>query len=195
MNIENLQTLARECCSAFNQAPISGTAGCWPIWAEICVDIPAAAMKYVRDKIVELDTLPRNFGKHVRHYGREWMLSRGIKNHVHRACPDCDRETLGFFTAWQKMGNGDWNRFLVRCHCNQGQPIEGMLHMTKNQASCTGYEVVPQGFEGGVLAYEMQLMGTPVDMSFNAYTRAVRNRNFRPRQGHLDAMADAEGWQ
>lgn len=194
MNIENLQTLARECCHAFNQAPISPSAGCWVIWAEICADVPATAMKYIRDKIVELDTLPRNFGKHVRHYGREWMLSRGIRNHVHKACPDCDRETVGFFTAWKKLDNGEWSRFLVRCLCNQEQLIEGMQHMAKSQAACAGYEVVPHGFEGGVLAYEMQLMGTRVDAGFTVYMKAARNRNFKKRQGHLEAMAEAEGW-
>lgn len=192
MNTDDLQKLAKECCNAFNQPPIAPNAGCWPVWTEMCADIPAGAMKHVRDRIIGLDAMPRNFGKAVRHHGQEWMVSRGSGYFARKPCPDCDRESVGFFTAWQKLPDGSWRRFLVHCLCNKGKPVKDMLRMTKSQAAAAGYTVVPQGYAGCVAGYEIELMGTPVDPSPDAHLEAARNKDFKRRHSHLEALPEAE---
>lgn len=197
MNIDELRMLGKDCYAAFNQNAPDFNGRAWTLWAETCADIPVAASQFIRGKIIDLESMPRNFGKAVRQYGQEWRYSKGIAAHVFQECPDCDKGTPGFFYAWDKMENGKWHRLLVRCHCNQGKPVEGMLHMTKNQAACAGYEVVPQGFGGGMLVYELQLMGITASGEVDAYIKAARSTNLKQRRSHLDALAEAETdrWQ
>ncbi len=159
MTEDELRLLGRDCYVAFNQAAPESGGRAWRLWAEMCADIPMAASRHIRERIIALDAMPRNFGKAVRTFGLEWRQARRSGGFAREACPDCDRETPGFFTVWQDLGHGRRHRFLVRCRCNQGPACEGMPALSKEEARQAGYLVVPENFEGGVPAYELELAG------------------------------------
>ena len=193
MTIDELRMLGRDCYAAFNQAAPDFSGRAWTLWAEMCAGIPVAASPFIRGKIIELDAMPRNFGKAVRQFGQEWRAAKSGSRFVFQLCPDCDKETPGFFSAWENLKNGMPHRFLIRCCCNNGKDVEGMAQMSKAGALKAGFLVVPANYDGGVLVYEAALLGTPSHNHDNRYIRAAENRNFKQRPAHRHAVAEAEG--
>ena len=61
MNAVEMRALVNDCCAAFNASPPSARS--CELWAEMCARVPVRAAAFIRARILERDTLPRNFGK------------------------------------------------------------------------------------------------------------------------------------
>jgi hypothetical protein len=149
MNAEELKSLGQDCYAAFNVLIPGWNSPAWKIWAEMCANVPLEAVPWIRSKIVELDSIPRNFGKAVRGYWRDWRHESGQPRETLRCCPECDRQTPGFFTVWRRDGC----RVLMRCYCNAAEEYANMPRVTRamagnivyNQAAGLRYLVAPAG--------------------------------------------------
>lgn len=106
-------------------------------------------MTWAADKLSDYEKLPGNIGLElVRNLHPQWRSKSGQQKIVIQCCPECDRQTPGFFTAWRKHGQ----RVLVRCRCNNDAEFDPMKPMTRNMAANLVYDefgnkliVAPQG--------------------------------------------------
>lgn len=166
MTIDELRSLARDCYAAFNQAMPEASSRAWTLWAEMCAEVPLRAAPFIRDRILQLDSLPRNFGKAVSGYGEEWMFSNGGIDAAPN-CPDCDPATPGFFPAWREDGRGGHIRFMVKCRCNRGgRAFRKMWRGSREDAAKRGWITMPPGMSA--VAFEMTLAGWPAPDAQNS---------------------------
>lgn len=152
MTETELITLGNDCYAAFNQTAPKQGARSWSLWAEMCKDVPLAAAGYIRGKVIELDSMPRNFGKAVRSYWHEWRAEKGQPYQAQTGCAICDKSTPGFFTVWRVDGN----RVLCRCKCNHEQCFDPMPYRTPADMAELGYIVRPTGHRGTFLNFERE---------------------------------------
>ena len=117
MNREEMRSLVNDCCAAFNAKPPE-TRSC-ELWAEMCGAVPMAAAKWIRGKIIDLEAMPRNFGKAVLALFREWESTRTSRE---IRCPDCDPDLPpGHFwgiRAVNNIGRQEYIRVVVMCQCH-----------------------------------------------------------------------------
>jgi hypothetical protein len=118
----------------------------------MCADISFIAAAWIRGKMVELDSIPRNFGKAVRDIGREWREQSGVKIPPPVACPRCDAETPGFFTVWRPGGF----RSLAKCQCNKQPQFAAWQARSEFELAQLGYIVRPYRYPGTWRNFELE---------------------------------------
>ena len=193
MNIDQMRALGNECFAAFNQKAPEHAARAWSLWADMCRYVPFEAAPWIRDQIIELESMPRNFGKAVRDLFWRWKEETGRGAKI-AACPDCDSDMPGYFLVWGAEHGGMPTRFVVRCACNAAPPSYHLCTFSREQAGDHGFRVLPQG--ESAIQFEARLaesvspgcVGTR-----EAYMNAVHNTDFSQSQRHKDALAEAEG--
>ena len=150
MTLEEMRSLGQDCYAAFNAKPPDFASRAWILWAEMCAEVGTEALAYIRGKIIELDSMPRNFGKAVRSLWHEWRSEKGQVHQSQADCDVCDKQTPGFFTVWRRCGN----RVLCRCRCNHDKGLESIPYRTPADMVELGYIVRPQGYAGSFLQFE-----------------------------------------
>ena len=149
-----LRTLGNDCYAAFNSVPPPPSSRAWALWAEVCANVPLAAAVWIRSRIIEGDSLPRNFGKAVLGLFREWRVSQNSVRVAGTGCPDCDQQLPGFFYAWRKKDDGRVHSALCRCRCNTDPCFDQLPAMTKQEAEARGFAVMPPAWESGPAGFE-----------------------------------------
>lgn len=150
-----LRNFARDCYAALcaTMPPVSSSA--WAIWAEMCADVPLKAAPFIRSKIIALDAMPRNFGKTVQGYFRDWRVESGEPAPAQKGCGMCDTRSPGFFTVWGKNGA----RVLCVCRCNTDQTLPPGSRRSPGEMVDLGYIVRPMSFRGSFLDFEREQFG------------------------------------
>ena len=195
MTADEILALHRDCAAAFSSSP-ADIRSC-RLWAEVCAEVPFAAAPFIRRKVLELDSLPRNFGKAILGFFREWRSSRPVETQ-RACCPDCDPQHPGFFHWWGKINDRMYSG-LARCLCNDDATLGGLRQMSKSQAEREGLIVMPRGYKGGPAEFEKERWFYGGAPSGNIGASAKRVMASPPpatvRPAHRDYIAEAEGWQ
>lgn len=155
MNIDELKTLGRDCFSAFTATFPEKNTRSWEVWAEMCADVPLAAAPYIKEKIIELDSLPRNFGKAVRDLGLEWKYSKTDRSPRFNACPECDPAMPGFLMVWDTSTH----RFIARCTCNRDKQWAHLESLTHAEIKRRGWSLTDPMFARPMPAPEAEEIG------------------------------------
>lgn len=153
MNALEMRALVNDCCAAFNASP--PPARSCELWAEMCDRVPVRAAAFIRARILERETLPRNFGKAVLDLHREWQSTLPAPER-RACCPDCDPALPGFFYAWKRDASGILHSLVFRCLCNEDPALGDMPRASKEKARREGYAVMPRGWKGGPAGFEMR---------------------------------------
>lgn len=199
---QELRTLGHDCYAAFNQRPPEHSSRAWTLWAELCTEVPLEAAPWIRARILEQEACPRNFGRAVLHLFYEWRVKSGYNSQAQTTlCGSCDRETPGFYTAYEWTPGWYLHSSSVRCPCNTDSAWRDMLSFHKAEAERRGYMVKQHGeslaeFEAALLAEGQARRGGGrggvVNPGFDRVARTMSGVKSRAR--HMDYAADAEGW-
>jgi len=150
-----LRQFSRECYAALGAKAPESSSPAWRIWAEMCADVPLTAVPYIRGKLFELDSMPRNFGKAVKALAAEWRSDTRQPKPEQQCCHECYPPFPGFFPGWQKAEGGMLYKFMIRCLCNGNPYFDPMPRKSKAQAEREGYTVLPVGRRSAV-EFEME---------------------------------------
>lgn len=156
--------------------------------------MPLEAAPWVRGQIIEIESMPRNFGNAVRDRFWSWRAEFGKGSRMN-ACPERDTDTPGYFAAWHRDGKGVPCRFVCRCACGSAPPGKRLVTIFKMQAACKGWELSPQRVS--VVEFEIRLAGRVIPglaVGEGSYLSAARNQDFRTRRERIEALAEAESW-
>lgn len=198
MNIDEIRTLGTDCYAAFNQRAPEWSSKAWTLWAEMCASVPLEASVWIRGRIIELDSMPRNFGKAVKGLAADWRSAHGKHRETIVPCPECDTKTPGFFTVWRHDGS----RVLVRCACNRDCYFDPMPCMTRSMAEKRVYDeqqglryIVPPA-DAPLVAFERKQFGDGperADTRFGAMSGQLARNPVGPekaRKAHAAALAE-----
>lgn len=158
MSEQELKILGHDCYAAFNAAPPAASSRAWALWAEMCAPVPLKAAPWIRSRILEQDSMPRNFGKAVLCLWQDWHAAQRGSAARRDPCPDCDAALPGFFYWWRHDASGRLYSGLFRCLCNHDSYYDPMPRRSKDQARREGYSVMPEGFQGGWAAFTARMM-------------------------------------
>ena len=153
MTVIEMRALVNDCCAAFSAAP--PPARSCELWAEMCERVPVRAAAFIRARILERESLPRNFGKAVLELHRDWLATLPAPER-RPCCPDCDPALPGFFYAWKRNSAGIPHSCVFRCLCNEDPALGDMPRASKEKARSDGYTVMPRGWKGGPAGFEMR---------------------------------------
>lgn len=156
MTLQEMTALAEDCFAAFNAAPPKGKA--CEIWAEQCAYVTFESTIWIREKLINRESLPRQFGLEVQRLFTDWKSERGIKQGQQKACPNCDLEIPGFFFGWKNF-DGHMYKLTFRCHCNKIKEYQHLECKHKKQAELEGFTVMPEGYRKGSGLFEAELFG------------------------------------
>lgn len=173
MTEQELITLGRDCYAVFNAVPPPVPSRAWALWGEMCASVPLKAAPHIRAKIMELDSMPRNFGKFVLQSGREWLAQGGGSGGPDRrreCCPECEPRMPGYFYGWTKDSAGLVHSCLCRCLCNDDPALGKMPRMSREYAASRDICVMPVGYPGGPSAFEQEVFGMAGRGVFNPCT-------------------------
>lgn len=196
MNYQQMRSLAGDCYAAFNALEAKPRA--CELWAEMCESVAGESLTWIRGKIIAQDSLPRNFGKAVLGLYAEWRAQTGRGAREQRCCPDCDRQTPGFFASWKNdEETGRLQSYLLRCMCNQDPQWHAHKAMSKGQAQREGYTVMPAGYHGGPAAFERTtfpgVISPETDFGRRASSLAsAPYRSDKQRPSHAEQLAMLE---
>lgn len=164
------------------------------VWKRV-KQLPDEFMTWAVFKFADAEKLPGNIGFEIeRVMFPLWRTEFGKTAHV-SACLDCDTATPGFFTAWQRLDNGTFHRFMVKCVCNTGASFESMPRTTREQAQQRGWRVMEGGHTNAFRFEQECLYAIGPQRDSAGYVRKAKNAGSDQRQTHLDAVAETDWWQ
>ena len=158
MNALELHALACDCYAAFNASAPGQDSRAMQLWAEMCAKVPLQAGRWIRGKIIEQDSLPRNFGKAVYALYHDWLAANPLPQRPAACCPSCDAQIPGFFFTWSKQ-DGRLAQRVAKCVCNVDPAFAGLPGMDKYAARERGFFVRPHGWKRSLGEFEREVLG------------------------------------
>ena len=196
MTKDELTALGRDCYAAFNAVPPVSSSPAWGLWAEMCARVHIRAGAWIRSRLIEQDSMPRNFGKAVAALYREWQAEHGQGPAGRSCCPECDPRIPGYFYGWKKE-NGYVHSFICRCLCNDDPSLGPMPRMSREYAAAQGISALPVDYQGGPARFEREVFGLACAFGPSGFGMEARRLARSPefdggmRPAHARELADA----
>lgn len=157
MTHQEMRLLADEVYACFNTRPALQR----PVemWAEMCAEVPVRALSYIREKLLENETLPRNFGYACKQFYQMWAYQQGMGKDKPETpkCAECDLAG-GWFYGW-KIVNGKMQSAMFKCQCNQQKEFRDLPYWTRTRAERAGWIIAPKRYGGNYSRVEGELLG------------------------------------
>lgn len=124
------------------------------VWSRV-KEFPDAFMGWACAKLQDYEKLPGNLGWELAgNLYSQWRSETGGRRSQLQGCPECDRETPGFFMGWKRYNGGIPYSATIRCLCNSDPAFGNIPAKSRDQAQREGWALRPLGDEGSPAGFE-----------------------------------------
>lgn len=153
------------------------------VWFERVKHIPDEAVKFITDKLCDLESLPRNLPRAWQNLWSDWKAANPKRIVPDADCPACGNYAVRW--GWARTEAGKWMQFAISCPSCQPVRHSGP---TVDELERRGAVFMPPNYPGGPLAFDRE-KGFGVLWPLDTHSDAPR------RTMHIGRLPDARAEQ
>ncbi len=153
------------------------------VWFERVKHIPDEAVKFITDKLCDLESLPRNLPRAWQNLWSDWKAANPKRIVPDADCPACGNYAVRW--GWARTEAGKWMQFAIPCPSCQPVRHSGP---TVDELERRDAVFMPPNYPGGPLAFDRE-KGFGVLWPLDTHSDAPR------RTMHIGRLPDASAEQ